>query len=257
MEVCEQAEGAIAVHCKAGLGRTGTLVGMYLMKHFGFTAQEVIAWIRIARPGSIIGPQQHFVCDMQAVMWREGEKYRRESGVGAGAVAGTASHAAGGYGQAYGAGGGHEDLSGSLGRMGIADNHGHHTGYGSPQRSATGDYDSGVVTRSHAGGYSAASPSRPSGPVTRSSHTPSASMAGSSSASAYGYASPAASPTSRSVFQTTTASSATRLGQTRASGYPAQSTTHAPITQGRPAPSPVRAPVTQDPYRRVTRSMGQ
>ena len=33
--------GAIAVHCKAGLGRTGCLIGCYIMKHYKFTAEEV------------------------------------------------------------------------------------------------------------------------------------------------------------------------------------------------------------------------
>lgn len=47
--------------CAAGLGRTGTLIACYIMKHYKFTHAEAIAWIRICRPGSIIGPQQHFL----------------------------------------------------------------------------------------------------------------------------------------------------------------------------------------------------
>ncbi|XP_017323327.2 dual specificity protein phosphatase CDC14B isoform X3 [Ictalurus punctatus] len=78
MNICENADGAIAVHCKAGLGRTGTLIGCYLMKHFRLTAAEAIAWIRICRPGSVIGPQQTFILDKQSSLWMEGDLYRQK-----------------------------------------------------------------------------------------------------------------------------------------------------------------------------------
>ncbi|KAI1289883.1 Dual specificity protein phosphatase CDC14A [Halotydeus destructor] len=76
LTISENSKGAIAVHCKAGLGRTGTLIGCYIMKHYRFTAAEVIAWIRICRPGSIIGYQQHWLEEKEAYLWMQGDLQR-------------------------------------------------------------------------------------------------------------------------------------------------------------------------------------
>mmetsp|Transcript_18058 Transcript_18058/g.50160 ORF Transcript_18058/g.50160 Transcript_18058/m.50160 type:complete len:450 (-) Transcript_18058:68-1417(-) len=77
LHIVESEPNAVAVHCKAGLGRTGTLIGMYCMKHFQFPARAFIGWNRICRPGSILGPQQQFLLDMQNDMFQAGMALRR------------------------------------------------------------------------------------------------------------------------------------------------------------------------------------
>jgi len=65
LAIVEQEKGAIAVHCKAGLGRTGSLIAAYAMKHYKFLAPDFIGYIRLCRPGSVLGPQQQFLVDKQ------------------------------------------------------------------------------------------------------------------------------------------------------------------------------------------------
>lgn len=42
-----------AVHCAAGLGRAGTILACYMVKHKGYGARQAINEIRLRRPGSI------------------------------------------------------------------------------------------------------------------------------------------------------------------------------------------------------------
>ena len=70
LDICDGAAGAVAVHCRAGLGRTGTLIGVWLMRHAGFRADEAIGWMRTVRPGCVIGPQQAYLKACEGRRWR-------------------------------------------------------------------------------------------------------------------------------------------------------------------------------------------
>ncbi|KAI2618517.1 phosphatases II [Hypoxylon sp. NC1633] len=70
----------IAVHCKAGLGRTGCLIGAYLIYRHGFTANEIISFMRFMRPGMVVGPQQHWLHINQGIFreWWVEERLERK-----------------------------------------------------------------------------------------------------------------------------------------------------------------------------------
>ena len=78
LQLCEAEKGAIAVHCKAGLGRTGTNIAAYMIKHYGYSAKETIAWCRLCRPGSVVGPQQQYLAAMEERLVTEGHNHRQK-----------------------------------------------------------------------------------------------------------------------------------------------------------------------------------
>ena len=45
--------GRVMVHCAAGMGRAGTILACYLIRHKGLGADEAIARVRELRPGSV------------------------------------------------------------------------------------------------------------------------------------------------------------------------------------------------------------
>jgi cell division cycle 14 len=61
LEICDGEDGVIGVHCTGGRGRTATMIGVWMMRRQGWSARDAIAWLRIVRPGSILGNQQEFL----------------------------------------------------------------------------------------------------------------------------------------------------------------------------------------------------
>jgi hypothetical protein len=81
--------GALAVHCKAGLGRTGVLICCYMIMKYGFSAEEAMGYIRVCRPGSVIGPQQLYLLHYAPRLQKEGrEAAARAAAMAMGGVVG-------------------------------------------------------------------------------------------------------------------------------------------------------------------------
>jgi hypothetical protein len=57
LRVAESAQGVVAVHCLGGLRSTGTLIGLYLMKHHRFT------FCIVARTRECVANLVVFACD--------------------------------------------------------------------------------------------------------------------------------------------------------------------------------------------------
>jgi atypical dual specificity phosphatase len=84
------AEGQkVAVHCGGGLGRTGTLLACYLVRH-GMSTVDAIERVRAVRPGSIETRDQVRAIVAFAQVPRRGRERRQHHGEAAGASAGTA-----------------------------------------------------------------------------------------------------------------------------------------------------------------------
>ena len=64
--LCERYGSKMAVHCHAGLGRTATMIGCFMIKHFNFTPRAACGWLKLCRRGSVMGPQ-HFFLDKYQV----------------------------------------------------------------------------------------------------------------------------------------------------------------------------------------------
>ncbi|EKX41798.1 hypothetical protein GUITHDRAFT_112216 [Guillardia theta CCMP2712] len=79
-EAVDGTDGAGAVHCEHGLGKTGTAAAAYMMRTYGMRAREAIGWMRLIRPGSVIGRQQEGLEELEAALRAQTESWEGRGG---------------------------------------------------------------------------------------------------------------------------------------------------------------------------------
>ncbi len=55
-----------------GVSTVIQLATAHLMAAHGFSAREAIGWLRVVRPGSVVGAQQHYLCLLGDALQRRG-----------------------------------------------------------------------------------------------------------------------------------------------------------------------------------------
>jgi predicted protein tyrosine phosphatase len=109
-EQTRNAVGAVAVHCYAGVGRTGTAIAAYMIAKHDMGCKEAIHMLRTLRPLSVQSRAQEDVLHEYAALCKSRNEQRAVDG--AGGVVGALGDGGGGVVGALGDGGGRDESNG-------------------------------------------------------------------------------------------------------------------------------------------------
>lgn len=77
--VLDNCEGAVAIHCKGGFGRSLMLACAVILNYFDVPGRALLGWVRIVRPGAITTVQQEACLSMEFCNSKWGSKCSKKS----------------------------------------------------------------------------------------------------------------------------------------------------------------------------------